>query len=60
MCVCVCVCVRARALMRTSKHVERVVLFHVPKDGSGGGGGNGRLGGGTQGGGEMSILNKHT
>jgi hypothetical protein len=38
-CVRVCVCVRfvcvcARELMRTSKHVERVVLFHVPKDGS--------------------------
>jgi hypothetical protein len=35
------VCVCARALMRTSKHVEREVLFHVPKDGSGWGGGSG-------------------
>jgi hypothetical protein len=33
------VCVRARTPVLTSKHVEFVVLFHVPKDGSGGGGG---------------------
>jgi hypothetical protein len=48
MCVGACV----RALMRTSKHVERVVLFRVPNDGSegvGGGSGTAALGGEVKG-----------